>query len=144
MDLEMLFSVASTLAVVGWVALLASPWMPVVADRIAGLAIPLVLAVAYAGLIMAFWSDASGGFDTLDNVALLFNTRPLLLAGWIHYLAFDLFVGAWIARTARVEGVPFVLVIPCLALTFLFGPAGFLGFAAVRAAHNRMHVAAAA
>ena len=96
------------------------------ADRIAGLAIPALLAVAYTGLVLAFWSSAKGGFDSLDNVAALFQTRELLLAGWIHYLAFDLFVGAWIVRTARQAGVAFWLVVPCLALTFLFGPAGFL------------------
>ncbi|MCF6234348.1 MAG: DUF4281 domain-containing protein [Rhodobacteraceae bacterium] len=50
----------------------------------------------------------------------------------MHFLAFDLLVGAWICRTARREGVTFWLVIPCLPLTFLFGPAGFLAFALVR------------
>ena len=89
----------------GWLCLLASPFMPRLADRIAGLAIPALLAVAYTGLVLAFWSSAKGGFDSLDNVAALFQTRELLLAGWIHYLAFDLFTGAWIVRTARQTGV---------------------------------------
>jgi hypothetical protein len=52
----------------------------------------------------------------------------LLLAGWLHYLAFDLFVGAWEVRTARAAAIPFLLVVPCLGLTFLFGPAGLLAF----------------
>ena len=65
----------------------------------------------------------------------------LLLAGWLHYLAFDLFVGAWIVRTARSEGMPFLLVLPCLPLTFLFGPAGFLLFVVLRAVRNRARVA---
>ena len=64
--------------------------MPRLADRIAGLLIPALLAIAYIGLVLAFWSSAKGGFDSLDNVAALFQTRELLLAGWIHYLAFDL------------------------------------------------------
>ncbi len=137
MSADTLFQLSSTTALAGWVSLLASPFMPRVSDRIAGLVIPLLLSVAYAGLIMAHWSGAKGGFDTLDNVALLFQTRELLLAGWIHYLAFDLFVGAWIARAARAEAVAFVLVVPCLALTFLFGPAGFLAFSAIRAARRQ-------
>jgi hypothetical protein len=131
---DALFQIANSTALVGWAVLLGSPLFPVVADRIAAVAIPLLLSVAYAGLILAFWASGEGGFDSLDNVAKLFRTRELLLAGWIHYLAFDLFVGAWIVRTARLDTVPFLLVVPCLALTFLFGPAGFLTFSAIRAA----------
>ena len=131
---DALFQIANTTALLGWAVLLGSPLFPTVADRIASLAIPLLLSVAYAGLILAFWARGEGGFDSLDNVARLFQTRELLLAGWIHYLAFDLFVGAWIVRTGRRESVAFLLVVPCLVLTFLFGPAGFLTFAAIRAA----------
>jgi hypothetical protein len=144
MDAAALFQIANPIALIGWVVLLASPFMPRVADRISGLAIPLLFAVAYTGLIMAFWSSGQGGFDSLDNVALLFESRELLLAGWIHYLAFDLFVGAWIARTARDEGIRFWFVVPCLALTFLFGPAGYLLFNAIRAARLSTATTAAA
>jgi hypothetical protein len=134
MDTDTMFSLASTIAMAGWLVLLASPFVPKIADLVSGLAIPALLAIAYAGLILAFWMRSEGGFDTLDNVAKLFQTRELLLAGWIHYLAFDLFVGAWIVRAARQAGVAFLLIVPCLVLTFLFGPAGLLLFLAVRAA----------
>ena len=100
------------------------------ADRYAG----LLLAIAYAGLVLAFWSGAEGGFDTLPNVMQLFTQPEIALAGRIHYLAFDLLIGAWEVRTARAERIPFLAVVPCLALTFLFGPAGFLAFTALRAA----------
>ena len=56
-----------------------------------------------------------------------------LTAGWIHYLAFDLFVGTWIAQRAARLGLPHLATIPLLALTFLFGPAGLLAFFALRA-----------
>lgn len=133
MSPDTIFEVVGMVALVGWLALLASFLFPVAADRAAGLAIPLLLAVAYAGLVLAYWGRGEGGFGSLDDVARLFQTRELLLAGWIHYLAFDLFVGAWIARTARQQHVPFLFVVPCLALTFLFGPVGFLLFSAIRA-----------
>ena len=137
MNPDTLFPFANLTAMAGWVALLASPFIPRVSDAIASTVIPLLLAVAYAGLVLAFWAGAQGGFDTLANVGLLFQTREMLLAGWLHYLAFDLFVGAWVARTARVEGVSFFLVVPCLALTFLFGPVGFLLFSSIRAVRLR-------
>lgn len=136
MSPDALFQIANTTTLLGWAVLLGSPLFPIIADRIAAYAIPLLLSVAYTGLILAFWARGEGGFDSLDNVARLFQTRELLLAGWIHYLAFDLFVGAWIVRTSRQDSVPFLLVVPCLALTFLFGPAGFLTFAAIRAARG--------
>ena len=78
--------------------------------------------------MLAFWSRAPGGFGSLAEVMALFTMPEIALAGWIHYLAFDLFVGAWEVRTARREGIAFLLVLPCLVLTFLFGPAGFLAF----------------
>lgn len=132
MNPDALFQAGTMAAVAGWIALLASPWLPRLSDAAAAFVIPGLLSVAYAGLILAFWSGAAGGFDSLDNVALLFQSRELLLAGWLHYLAFDLFVGAWEVRTARAERMPFFLVVPCLALTFLFGPVGFLLFLMIR------------
>ncbi len=142
MSPDVVFQAANMIAMVGWLALLGSFTFPILADRIAGSAIPLLLSVAYAGIILAFWAQGEGGFGSLDDVARLFQSRELLLAGWVHYLAFDLFVGAWIVRTARPEGIPFLLVVPCLALTFLFGPAGFLTFAAIRAARMTRAVTA--
>jgi hypothetical protein len=57
----------------------------------------------------------------------------LLLAGWVHYMAFDLFIGAWETRDARRAGVPHLMVVPCLILTFMLGPIGLLVYLALRA-----------
>lgn len=133
MQPDTVFQFANPTALVGWVALALSPLAPVWADRIAATLIPLLLSVAYTALILTFWSSGTGGFDTLPNVMALFDSPGVALAGWVHYLAFDLFIGAWIVRTARAEAIPHWMVLPCLALTFLFGPAGFLAFSALRA-----------
>ena len=131
---ETSFAVANIVALAGWLGLAILPGRRIVVDGIAGLAIPLLLAVAYTALVAAFLAGAEGGFGTLAAVRQLFASDALLLAGWLHYLAFDLFVGAWIVRTARREGVPHILVLPCLAFTFLLGPMGFLAFNIVRLA----------
>jgi hypothetical protein len=141
MDVNLLFACANLLAIAGWALLLASPLIPTVADRLAGFVLPLLLSILYAGLLLAFWTRAEGGFGSLDDVARLFRTPQLLLAGWLHYLAFDLFLGAWEVRTARRDGIPFPFVMPCLALTFLFGPAGYLVFMAVRAGFGSAQLA---
>lgn len=131
-----LFRVANLVALSGWLLLLASPLIGVWAERISGYVLPLLLSVVYAGLILAFWSRSEGGFGTLSDVMRLLAKPELALAGWVHYLAFDLFIGGWEVRTARAEAVPFLLVVPCLVLTFLFGPAGFLAFVTLRAARR--------
>src|SRR5215204_2984607 len=132
MSFDLIFSVANMLAMLGWAGLILLPGRTWVTNGIAGLAIPALLSVAYAGLIAAFWAGAEGGFSSLAEVRSLFQTPGLLLAGWLHYLAFDLFVGAWEVRTARAEGIPHLLVVPALILTFLFGPAGLLLFLVLR------------
>jgi hypothetical protein len=70
--------------------------------------------------------------------ALRAQVNPaLLLAGWVHYLAFDLFVGCWEVRDARELGISYYLVVPCLICTFLFGPAGWLIYFLLRTIARR-------
>lgn len=132
MNPETLFSICSTIVLPGWILLGFAPrwkWT----ERVAGSAlISLLLALVYLYLIIVWFGTAEGGFGSLTDVARLFQTPQLLLAGWIHYLAFDLFIGAWEVRDARRLGIAHVLVIPCLILTFLFGPVGLLLYFVLR------------
>jgi hypothetical protein len=130
---DALFDLANPLALAGWLVLAAAPLAPRHAPLAAGLVIPAILSVGYVALILAFWTSATGGFGTLADVMALFDHPGVALAGWVHYLAFDLFVGGWIVRTAQADGLPHVLILPCLLLTFLFGPAGLILFFALRA-----------
>ncbi|MCW5611880.1 MAG: DUF4281 domain-containing protein [Rubrivivax sp.] len=137
-DPDAAFRLGGLLAMAGWAALALSPpgrrWTPT-AWRLAGWWLPLVLALAYVALIVAHWGP--GGFGSLAEVRALFASDGLLAAGWIHYLAFDLFVGTWIARDAARRGVRHLWVLPCLLLTFLVGPAGLLTYAALAALTRR-------
>ncbi len=134
MNTDMLFSLSSTLALAGWVCLSVSVLtgrLNVLRDVIARLLIPFVFAGLYTALIAGFFMDANGGYDSLSEVAALFKSREILLAGWIHYLAFDLFVGTWLAERGAREGMPRLVMLPVLGATFLFGPAGFLAYFAL-------------
>ncbi len=124
---DTLFQFANTGVLAGWLALALYPLAPRVVTVVA-LAFPLALALLYCGLVLANWAGAAGDFTTLAGVMQLFTTPELALAGWVHYLAFDMLVGLWIARAARSNGIPHLLVLPCLGLTLMFGPAGFLSF----------------
>jgi len=132
MDFELVFSIAGMMAMIGWLVLLFSPFMPQWSDRIAGYLIPVVLAFGYTVIMLFFPTQNSGGFGSFAEVTQLFTSSNALMAGWIHFLAFDLVVGAWICREARKQAIKFWMVVPCLPVTFMFGPAGFLLFSAVR------------
>lgn len=127
MSAEVLFSICSTLVLPQWLLLIFAPnwkWTHWLRDTYS---IPLLLAVVYGYLIAAHMGEApDGGFSSLAQVKNLFANDFLLLAGWIHYLAFDLFVGSWISKNAQEKGVTHVVVIPCLFLAFMLGPIGFL------------------
>ena len=133
MQLEQLFSVASMTAVVGWLLLVILPKLPT-ARIAAGVVIPLILSAGYLALIAMHFDGAEGGFGSLADVATLFQKQELLLAGWIHYLAFDLFIGAWEVRDAQRNQIPHLVVIPCLLMTFMLGPIGLLFYFAIRTA----------
>lgn len=130
---DILFQLANPLALVGWIVLALAPISPRWADRTA-LGIALVLSASYLALMVVFFPDSDGGYGSLPDVMRLFTAPGVALAGWVHYLAFDLFVGAWQVRKARRDSIPHAFVLPCLLATFLFGPAGLALFFGVRSA----------
>lgn len=131
MSAELVFSLCNPLAMAGWVLLIVAPRRPWAA-LIAGRVIPLLLASVYLVVVTLNWAGSEGGFGSLPEVSALFANPWLLLAGWIHYLAFDLFIGAWELRDAAERRISHWLLIPCLLLTFLFGPIGLLAYFALR------------
>lgn len=137
MSPESLFAIANPIALLAWLLLAIAPRRPWVTAVVAGTVVPVLFAIAYVSILATAWAGSAGGFSTLHAVAQLFENPWLLLAGWLHYLCFDLLIGCWEVRDAQARGVPHLLVVPCLALTFLFGPAGFLLYRGVAAAYAR-------
>jgi hypothetical protein len=139
MSPEALFSLCSTLVLPAWLLLAIAPrwrWT----QPVASVAVPLLLASTYLFLIATSFRPGEGGFGSLAEVAKLFANPKLLLAGWVHYLAFDLFTGSWEVRDAMQLRIPHALVIPCLVLTFLFGPIGLLAYFVLRCTMRRVLV----
>jgi hypothetical protein len=130
-----LFSLVNLIALCAWVLLALVPRRRWVTDIVAGLAVPVLLATVYVVIVATNWGSSSGGFSSLPAVVLLFSNPWLLLAGWIHYLAFDLLIGSWEVHDAHDRGIPRLIVLPCLVLTFLFGPAGWLVYQALRSSY---------
>jgi hypothetical protein len=128
---DQLFRICNLVALGGWIVLIffrSWRW---------ALVFPPVFGILYGTLIAIHFGETPGGFGTLTGVASLFSNHWMLLAGWIHYLAFDLFVGSWEVRDAREKGVNHLLIVPALALTFMFGPAGLVLYLLTRSAALR-------
>jgi hypothetical protein len=132
MSPEQIFAIANTLSVLCWLLLAVLPNRRWVTHILTGNAVPALFAVAYIAIVIATFPSAKGSFSTLAGVTTLFSNPWLLLAGWLHYLAFDLLIGTWEAKDAVERGVPRWLLVPCLALTLMFGPMGWLLYMAVR------------
>jgi hypothetical protein len=131
MTAESVFSIASTTALVTWLLLAIRPraaWV----QRVAGTIVPAAFAATYVVLVSWRLGRGAGDFNSLAGVAALFSDPWTLLAGWIHYLAFDLLTGVWETRDAARRGIPHWIVLPCLALTFMLGPAGWLLYGVIR------------
>jgi hypothetical protein len=131
MAAEQLFTICSFIVLPGWLLLVVAPrwrWT----QRIAALALPLALAAVYLMLVILHFRESGGGFGSLAQVSKLFQNPYMLLAGWIHYLAFDLFTGSWLVRDSERLRIAHAYVVPCLLLTFLFGPVGLLTWFSIR------------
>jgi Domain of unknown function (DUF4281) len=139
MTASALFQVFNALALLGWIVLAAAVFLRrnCWRDAVSGTYVPVLLSAAYTALIALFFFQAPGGFDSLDNVQRLFASPWAALAGWVHYLAFDLFMGVRAARGFEDLGLPRWPLIVILPLTFMFGPAGYLAFEIIKAAVTR-------
>lgn len=133
MSAASVFSLASSTAMAGWLLLILAPrW----GALIAFIRFVLIgaLSLIYAVLVFVyFFRVEGGGFGSIAEVRALFMSDPVLVAGWVHYLAFDLFIGTWIAVEADKRGWNRLLQAPILVATFMFGPVGLLLFYITRA-----------
>lgn len=132
MSPDSIFRLSSTLALAGWIGLLAFYQTTWIGKVLTGTIIAF-LCLLYTWLIasnLAVFEAES--FSSLDHIARLFKSREALLAGWIHYLAFDLFTGIYIVNNARLHGIGFWPLLPCLFFTFMLGPVGLLLYLLLR------------
>lgn len=136
---DQIFGLANAVPLLGWLALCLAPLArgPLVATA---RVVAVVLAVGYAvmvGIALAKGGGSLPDLTTLTGLARAFSDPHVMLIGWVHYLAFDLWTGAWEVEEAGRRGMPHWAVLPALVLTFLAGPIGLLLFLALRAGWRR-------
>ena len=140
MSWSSIFGLVNLLAMVGWAVLILAPRKPVLLAAVLYLGIGRLCLVYVAGLIAILSgivdpvgpANAAVDFTTIEGVRSIFASQGGATIGWTHYLAFDLFVGLWIARDADAKGFSRLVQAPILLATFMAGPVGLLVWLVVR------------
>ena len=136
MDFDLAFSLVNLSVMPAWVMLVFLPRWSVTQSLVHSQLYPLVLGIVYTlGLGFSVFGGMGGdgaGFTSVEAVRAIFSVDIGILVGWTHFLVFDLFVGAWVARDARRRGFHHGLLIPCLFFTFMAGPLGLLLYVLLR------------
>lgn len=137
MQADQVFSVVNMMAMLMWILLIFVPKWKVTSFLIKYKLIPILLSVVYLIYIsISFAGGTAFDFSSLQSVMELFTMQDAVLAGWVHYLAFDLLIGIWIVEQNRSLQLHHLLIVPCLILTFMLGPVGFLLFSLIKSFKN--------
>ncbi|MEO0871957.1 MAG: ABA4-like family protein [Pseudomonadota bacterium] len=137
MDWALVFNIVNLIALVAWAALILAPRWPVLLSAILYLGVGGLCAL-YAVLLISVLSgiipagDGGADFTTIAGIRSIFASDIGVVIGWTHYLAFDLFVGLWIARDADAKFFARWIQAPILLATFMAGPLGLIIWLLIR------------
>ncbi len=136
MSFEQLFIIANASVMPAWLLLMFAPNSRVTRLVAHSYLYPFLLGGFYLWLLVTTWGG-EGGMSSLADVRTGFLNDGVLLLGWVHYLAFDLFIGAWMVRDAGRKAILHLLIIPSLVLTLMLGPVGLMSYLSIRWLHLR-------
>lgn len=130
-DYASLFTIANLSVIPAWILLVVLPKSSITKTVVHSYLYPFLLGILYIWLMVVSWGG-EGGMDTLENLKTSFGRDEILVLGWVHYLVFDLFIGAWMSRDSRTLGIHHMTLIPCLVLTLFAGPIGLVSYLIIR------------
>ena len=136
---ENIFNGLNLLVLLGWIPLFMFPYSRFTKKLIEGLYVPFILCFFYIYFLFQTKGLFSADFSSLRGILDLFksSTEESAAAGWIHYLAFDYFVGCWIVNHSIKKGIPYIIFILTLIFTLFAGPFGLLLFLILRLFYKR-------
>ena len=137
---ESVFNGINLIVLFGWVPLFMFPYSRFTRNLVDGLYIPFFLCVFYLYFLSQTKGLFSADFSSLGGILDLFknSTEESAAAGWIHYLAFDYFVGCWMVNHSIKKGIPYIIFIIPLIFTLFAGPFGLLLFLILRLFYKRL------
>lgn len=127
MSPDLVFAIANAAVLPAWAVLIFAPrgrWS--ILDAIPRVVVPVALSLLYSVFILAHFSESGGGYGSIAEVRQLFASDAVLVAGWMHYLVFDLLVACAMATGMDRAGVGRIVQGAVLPAIFLFGPLGWL------------------
>jgi hypothetical protein len=133
---DSVYSLINMVPVLFWLLLVFVPRWRFTSLLVHSALVPLLLGTFYvlylSGAMFGGGAPQGGGFGSLEGLKILFSYKPALIAGWAHYLVFDLFVGAWIVRDSQRRRLNHYMIVPILFFTFVAGPFGLLLYMLLR------------
>jgi hypothetical protein len=137
---QALFEWSNSFALLTWITLLIAPFKQWTIKLVLGFSVTL-LAVLYSYLALTTFDTAAfQSFGSLDGIMSLFTNPEAVLAGWIHYLAFDLMVGLYIVIDAKKKAINRWIITPSLLFTFMMGPFGLVTYLLIRLFITKKHL----
>ena len=125
---ETIFNIFNSGILFFWIRLLVFPKKVFTQKVIAFPWVPLVIAIGYVYFLSTTTGTFSADFSSLYGLTEMFqNAKPRgVAAGWLHYLAFDFWVGCWMLKNSQEKRVKHVWMILPLICTFMLGPLGII------------------
>ncbi|MFK7797693.1 MAG: ABA4-like family protein [Aureispira sp.] len=135
MNIDQAFTILNSSVLLPWLLMVIAPkWK--FTQQMIQLKWPVLLyAIVYVVLLVMIvmtTNNSSMDFMSLQAIKAAFGQDQVMLLGWVHYLAFDLFVGMWALKDGQTRGVPHYLMVPCLIFTLMYGPVGLLLYSILR------------
>ncbi|MCR9286875.1 ABA4-like family protein [Saprospiraceae bacterium] len=122
---ELVFSIVNMMVLPQWLLMIVAPKWKGTQWLAKNPIIPGLLVLVYITFLSAAFGVEGGGFGSLAEVKTLFSVDEAVLAGWVHYLAFDLLIGSWAFKDSQSKGINHFALIPCLLFCFMAGPIGW-------------------
>lgn len=136
MNYALLFKIVNASVIPAWFLLMVFPRKQITEWVVHSYLYPIFLGILYI-LLFALSFGGEGGMDTLENLQISFSRDEVLVLGWVHYLVFDLFIGAWIVRDSVQNNISHIRIVPALILTLFLGPIGLLIYLTIRWLHTK-------
>jgi Domain of unknown function (DUF4281) len=132
--MEQVFSISSLLVMPFWALMIFAPRWSWTKRIIGSPFISLPAALLYAVLVVpnALSLLPALANPNLAGIQTLLGSPQGATVAWIHFLAFDLFVGRWAYLDSQERGINVFLMAPVLFLVLMFGPLGFAVYLGVR------------
>ena len=130
---SLIFNFCNILILIAWGAIIISPQKKISEILISYPWIPLTLSFFYIYFIIISGGLMEADFSSLNGIVTLFKnaTPESAAAGWLHYLAFDFWVGTWIIKHSRKEKISDKIIVLPLLFTFILGPVGILVYSLI-------------